>query len=1077
VIVRPQVLLDDRDAARVVNELFQRRLGYVPEWQPQGAGVALAWIMARYVQAIGQRLNQAPEKNKLAFLDLLGLDLVPAQAARAPIVFQLIEQAPDSRAPAGTQVAAPPPPERSDQIVFETEHALGITPAKLVEVFSLWPGRDQYIDHSAAYAAAEPFQLFQHFQLTNTPHAIYLAHDTLLALAGTARLDVEFELTQPSAEPLDILWEYWDGQVWRGFKAMKPACLEVGEEKLDGTEGLTYSGSFRLETDCAETAKTMVNDIDAFWIRGRLTEPLPVDPSKPLPEVEGVRLTSVIEQPLELVGSDKVEVEVVSGFLPDQALTDGTTVDLTKPFYPLGLQPQPGVAFYFSWEEAFSKPGARLMIFPKRTKTPQDEFDVTVETPVPIPLILPDSGLESGGSAISSAAAVSQEAAKVPLEHTLSWEYWSGRDWRQVSDLTVFPVDSSESQELSPLDFSSAGQVIELTIPQDMEHTKVSNQDGLWMRVRLVSGGFGFKQEVTWKDAENNTNRFTYVINQPPALSEFRLGYTWQYGPFHPERVLTHNDFQFEDHSDEARWPGLTFLPFRRVADVTPALYLGFDRKLPVDRLGIYVEIVEQRGETLGPALLWEYWNGAAWRELSVEDETRHLRLPGILAFIAAEDSQSLARFGNVRHWLRGRLKEDGPPGEPTVSGIFLNAVWASQQRTLSDVPLGTSSGLPDQTFIFTHTPVLPGERIEVRELTGLRANVEWRILAVEIAAGDPQILPSLEELLAREGAQLDVTYGDLRLRRDRNKRVTEVWVRWQERSHLFFSGREDRHYAIDRARGRLLFGNGLQGKIPPTGASILARQHRAGGGLFGNVAGRTITQLLGGVPGVQAVFNPRPGEGGADGETVQSFGLRGPQTVRHRGRALAPSDYETLAHEASPAVAAARAIPTRHASGRTTPGWVTLVIIPQSQDPRPWPSFGLRQQVARFIADRAPADVAAANQVYVTGPAYLPVDVSATIAPVDPAEAGAVEERARAALGEFLHPLRGGPNRHGWEIGRDVFLSDVATVLERVPGVDYVEELALLLNGGLQGDRIAVDEDHIVVAGMIRLSLKAAER
>ena len=198
-IVRPQALLDDRDAMRVVQELLQRRLGYVPEWEPpeQGTGVALTWIFARYVQAIIQRLNQAPEKNKLAFLDLLGLDLVPAQAARAPIVFQLIEQAPESRAPAGTQVAAPPPPEQSDQIVFETERATGITAAKLVEVFSLWPGRDQYIDHSASYAAGEPFQLFQPLQLKNTPHAIYLAHDTLLALAGKARLDVEFE-THPA---------------------------------------------------------------------------------------------------------------------------------------------------------------------------------------------------------------------------------------------------------------------------------------------------------------------------------------------------------------------------------------------------------------------------------------------------------------------------------------------------------------------------------------------------------------------------------------------------------------------------------------------------------------------------------------------------------------------------------------------------------------------------------------------------------------------------------------------------------------------------------------------------------------
>jgi hypothetical protein len=100
-----------------------------------------------------------------------------------------------------------------------------------------------------------------------------------------------------------------------------------------------------------------------------------------------------------------------------------------------------------------------------------------------------------------------------------------------------------------------------------------------------------------------------------------------------------------------------------------------------------------------------------------------------------------------------------------------------------------------------------------------------------------------------------------------------------------------------------------------------------------------------------------------------------------------------------------------------------------------------------------------------------------ATIAPIDPAEAGAVEQRAREALADFLHPLRGGPEGRGWALGRDVFISDVAAVMERIPGIDYVEELGLLLKGALQGERIRVAEDRIVVAGEIQLKLKAGER
>ncbi|NLX10726.1 MAG: putative baseplate assembly protein, partial [Chloroflexi bacterium] len=211
-------VLDERHAAQLVAALLARRPGYTPDWLPpdQGPDAALLWIAARYAEHILQRLNQAPEKNKLAFLDLLGIQLTPAQAARAPIVFQMAGQAADTRAPQGTRLAAPPPPDSPQQIVFETEQAAGLMAAQLVEVVSLWPGRDQYIDHSAAHAEGLPFQPWRKKYLENTPHTLYIAHDTLLALSGAASLDVELELVTPSSEHLSILWEYWDGQVWRG---------------------------------------------------------------------------------------------------------------------------------------------------------------------------------------------------------------------------------------------------------------------------------------------------------------------------------------------------------------------------------------------------------------------------------------------------------------------------------------------------------------------------------------------------------------------------------------------------------------------------------------------------------------------------------------------------------------------------------------------------------------------------------------------------------------------------------------------------------------------------------------------
>lgn len=1125
--------LDSRDAPAFLAALLARRPGYVPEWQPpeRGAEAAVMQTVARYLQTIAQRLNQAPGKNELAFLDLLGIRLVPAQAARAPVVFRLAPDAANVRMPAGTRVAAPPPPGSNAQIVYETERSTGLAVARLKAVVSLWPGRDQYIDHSAALANSQPIQPFDMRQLQNTSHALYLAHDTLLVLSGKSSVDVDVELATPGSDRLDILWEYWDGQVWREFLNMRPACDVDAAAKLDSTAGLTRSGTFRLQTECAQAVRTAVDGVEAFWVRGRLTETLPPDPGRVLPEVASIRLSTDIAQPfaiswmapqdrvpphtryvvkvrvrditsaplagmtVDLISATQVSTNTTDaqgetsfqingqqqlgvrvslgefqqgvsfaldavpfareitftlkpeGLALDKAFSDGTAIDVTKPFFPLGTQPQPGSTFYFSNAEVFSKPGAKMRVYVQPAQTPQDQLNAPVAG--------------AGGGAAGAAAQTTAQS----LLHSLSWEYWNGRDW------TPLHTFSSAGSTTAPDDFTAIG-LIDLTVPVDMESTKVNDQDGLWMRVRLVSGGFGSTQTIQFTDVNGQPHQFSFFVAQPPALASFLLGYTWQYGPFPPEHALAYNDFQYEDDTAAVTWPGRPFQAFKPVGDDTPALYLGFDKGWPVDDLGILFDVVEQPGETEGPALVWEYWDGVAWQRLVVDDETRNFRLPGLVTFIGPDDSQPYARFDTPLSWLRARLKEDGPPGAPVMNGIYPNAVWTVQHQTIVDEALGASTGQASQVFAFRQIPVLADPQVEVRELAGLRAGVEWRLVAMDLFSGDARILQVVETMLSSEGPQTDIQQGDLRLVRDRNKRVIEVWVLWKERPDLFLSGPNDRHYVVDHARGRLLLGDGEHGKIPPSGAPVVARQYRTGGGLAGNVAAGTINQVLGPIGGVEKVFNPRPAEGGAEAETLQALATRGPRSLRHRGRAIAPGDYETMAKEAAAAVAVAHALACRDASGRPAPGWVTLVLIPVGDDPRPYPSFGLREEVQTFLEARAVAELAGVQRIHVTGPDYTPIDVDATIVPIDPAAAGDVETSAQEALATFLHPVHGGPAGRGWQPGRAVFLSDVAAALKRVAGIDYIKDLALLLKGVPQGELARINAGQIVAAGTIRVKL-----
>jgi uncharacterized phage protein gp47/JayE len=928
-----------------------------------------------------------------------------------------------------------------------------------------------------------------------------------------------------------MCWEYWDGAVWRPFADMRPACSNAGAAQLDSTNGLQSSGAFQLRADCATTAPTVVGGVPAYWVRARLEETQPPDPARVLPEVDSIRLSTTLTRSfstvfrvatapgaaagtasvrvLDSAGVPLADVDVanwttgasrstdpqgtVSGLpvaaggpntidvtlgtfdqsyeltpepdtpvdltftldmLPfDQAVSGAATVNLSQPFPPLGLQPQPGAALYFSHAESFGRPGAQLRIYVQPAATATQELG-------------------------PHTAAGDQR-----LAHLVSWEYWNGRSW--VSLRTSDPAGVP-----GPEDFGDRG-FIELTVPADFSPTTVAGTDALWMRAQLVSGGFGFLKTVPVGGAGSGgvaeaapnaaapaagSGSFTFFVAQPPVLGDFRLGYTWQDGPHPPERVLTYNDFSYADRTSEAVWPGETFQPFTPVTDTTPALYLGFDRQLPVDDIGVFLDVAEQPGDTDGPALAWEYWNGRGWQRVLVDDQTRQLRVPGIVSLIGPDDSQPLARFDTALYWLRARLLEDGPPGEPILNAIYPNAVWTAQTQTITDEPLGAATGQPSLVLTFRQLPILPGQEIEVRELQGRSADVEWRILAAELfgPSGSGPALQDLETLVGADSVPGDIRYGALRLVRDQAKRVTEAWVLWTERPELFGSGPADRDYAVDRARGRVFFGDGVHGRVPPAGAAVNAHSYQTGGGTVGNVAAGAISQLLAPVGGIETVANPVPAEGGADGETLPALLSRGPATVRHRGRAVTADDYATLAREASPAVAMAQALSARDPNGLPVPGWVTLIIIPQSAEARPYPSFRLREDVRRYIADRAPADVVAAAQIEVTGPDYLPVDVTATVVPQDPTQAGAVEQAVRQAIADFLHPLRGGPADGGWQPGQTVWLSDLAPLVGRADGVDHVTDIDLLRGGQIQGDSVPVGGQQIPVAGDIRVRLVA---
>ncbi len=1199
-------ILDARDADEVYWELVARLPAYTPELTPlaPGSASAILRVLARYADVVIQRLNQTPDKNKLAFLDMLGISLLAPVPARAPLVFTPLPLARDTRIEAGTRAAAKAS-GASAPLVFETEQAVALAAATLTDVFSVWPDRDGYLDHSTSLAGGRAFVLFR--RPLPIPHEFYLAHDVLLAFMGKTTVHIEWELAANGSAPLSIVWEHWDGQVWQPF----------GATSVDGTAGLTRSGVATLRAICGDSLPRTVANIRSHWVRGRLSEPLPPDSARVPPLVDRLRLRVEVERPLTTGSGGEP-----AGIAPDAAWTGQTKVDLTKIFYPLSKSPDQDSVFYFASQEALSKPGAQVDVSITRVATPEEESDAlgskyaidvnnartqllaaakkSASAAVEAAHALEPFLTSFSGTAFQSAIANLQNAvnglndpkdtknippvvqalrglaAVVLLDTSAVWigfppiEFGDVAQTRQkIKDARQEIVDAIDAakgaldalSKIGPVPAAAGGGVatpqlppprlvweyfdgamwrtliapsatdannlmgsgtLHFTVPDDLQPVEIEGEMLRVVRARLASGSYNRLQMISWLDNDTQQiNFFPLIKPRPPALRNLVLGYIFHSPWKDPERCLTSNDFQLEHHSRDAVRAGGFFPPFRPTSDVTPTLYLGFDRPLPNDLIGLYFDLEES---TEPPArLIWEVWTGSEWSPVTAQDGTGGLRRPGIVRFLAPETmarreapiehvegekfitpgprsaalfsagaavvlrkdkaaeiariqaveggnvvleappgadyaggvltDAALPRFGVSRDWLRIRMQDPGEPAFPLVKGIYLNAVWAAQHETINGETLGGGDGRLNQTFFFHRFPVLPGEQIEVRELEGARAEVEYPMLR--------------DELFSRR-----FTDDDLRTVADpRTGKLREVWVRWRGRPHLYSSGPEDRHYVLERARGRIRFGDGRNGMLPPAaGGNIRARRYQSGGGTAANVVAGAVNQMLSGAP-AQTVFNPRAAEGGADGEALSAVNWRGPEVTRHRRRSLSARDYEALAREASPGVAAARALAATDPNLRPAPGWVTVIVVPRSVDPRPMPSFELRQVVATYLADRAPASLVPSH-ITVIAPDYFPVGVAASVTPRDAGQAGMVRDAVREALTRFLHPLTGGPDGRGWPFGRSVFISDLAAILEAVEGVDYIRRLQLLVQDVPAGDSVQVPSHRIVVAGALNIEM-----
>jgi hypothetical protein len=183
---------------------------------------------------------------------------------------------------------------------------------------------------------------------------------------------------------------------------------------------------------------------------------------------------------------------------------------------------------------------------------------------------------------------------------------------------------------------------------------------------------------------------------------------------------------------------------------------------------------------------------------------------------------------------------------------------------------------------------------------------------------------------------------------------------------------------------------------------------------------------------------------------------------LKQRQRAVTCEDYEYLARAAALRVCGqGQVIRVRCVEGKNLaavgadrdvnrPGHVSLVVV-ADRDKIPV-SY---EQLLREVHNDLEPKRLLTTRLHIVKPCYVWLALSVSIQPRLDASWENVKQSVQAKLNHAFNPVGGGvTDEPGWPFGRNLYLSEIADVLEHVAGVDYIDTIMVR--------RLSLSEDDL---------------
>ena len=656
-----EIKLDDRGYQEIRDDAVDSIVKHCPEWTNHNIsdpGITIVELLSSMSEDVITRLNRVPDKNYLAFLDLIGIKQRLARPSATEVTFGMSEGHQASLEKKDTilikkgSVLSTDPKGDEETILFETIKDLYISNIKLLNIYSktfnTYRQRDDIVDNMASLKSGEPFKPFSSKGASDNIIQIYLSSHRFETFANSTKVTLVFRLptTMRAFDIKDnflqtIRWEFYGGSSWQPLNIINNYFFSLDDKDAD-ILSVTFMGE---NSEFTPWVLEQFSPDEKHYLRGTIQE-----------APEWLKEFSVYE--ISILTSSYDE-----GVLPDNCLHNDENLNLNNDIYPFSSRPKiddkmKEEIFYINSNEAFEVGDTSVSIYLKQSLNPE---------------------------------------YIMPKEHDnlrLVWEYPTGKgQWNflKVGDNTKF--------------FTKDGKV-EFDIPKDITRVEISGEEGYWVRCRLADGNYGAEEHSAY-DESSGTVVTTPSTLRPPALSKISITYTKPREDIKDCRIL--NNFRYNTIAFVDDVPTILF---DIEGEREEAMFLAFDSYLSEDYISIYFDIDSSASSanmyTQQRVIEWQLLKDDKWIKLDdVIDETDGMTNAGSvtikLPLIEKLEKNILYIEEYQRMWIKAKVKFNSLQNAPSIDTILLNTVGVKQEESYYDELLGRSDGLPDLRFALNY--------------------------------------------------------------------------------------------------------------------------------------------------------------------------------------------------------------------------------------------------------------------------------------------------------------------------------------------------------------------------------------